>query len=108
MSSNRNITIHTTIWQGITIEISYEPSWLSASDDDDAPWRSAHLEIRSMSPARAELPITETGYRSHFVHSDYIQRAGGPVAYVVAWLNAVAAEPWWRERVASSRQLSLF
>lgn len=108
MTNNRNITIHTAIWQGITLDIRYEPSWLSTSEDDDAPWRSAHLEIRTINPVRASLPITETGYRSHFVHQDYIQRAGGPVEYVIAWLDSVAAEPWWRERVAASRQLSLF
>ncbi len=30
-------------------------------------WKTiAHLEIRSIKPERAPLPITETGYRSHF------------------------------------------
>lgn len=44
-------------WRGIEIEAIYTP----------LQWKTiAHLEVRSIKPERAPLPITETGYRSHF------------------------------------------
>lgn len=94
-------------WQGITIEVVYEPNWLNiANRDSDLP--SAHLDIRSVKPERAPLPITETGYRSHFLHPEAIEEVGGPVAYVEAWLNDMARSSEWREYQGRSRQLSLF
>lgn len=50
--------IHRFTWQGIEIEASYWPSKWGTTD---------HLEIRSIRPERAPLPITETGYRSHLI-----------------------------------------
>jgi hypothetical protein len=94
-------------WQGITIEVVYEPNWLGiATPTSELP--SAHLDIRSVAPERAPLPITETGYRSHFLHPDEIDELGGPVAYVEAWLNEMARSSEWRDFMTSSRQLSLF
>lgn len=34
-------------------------------------------------------PISETGYRSHFVHPQHIEEEGGPVAHVQAWLRTL-------------------
>ena len=34
-------------------------------------------------------PISETGYRSHFLNAQVFEEAGGPVAYAEAWLVAV-------------------
>lgn len=104
MTNNRNIITTRIDWRGITLRISYEPNWLNSNSD----YHPAHLQIEAVSPARAELPITETGYRSHFVDPGRIEDAGGPVAYAITWLNAVAAEKWWREREQASRQLALF
>lgn len=44
-------------WQSIEIEAVYRPRYNSII---------AHLEIRSINPERAPLPITNTGYLSHF------------------------------------------
>lgn len=41
----------------IEIEITLKPDYFKDV---------AHLEIRSIAPERATLPITATGYRSHF------------------------------------------
>lgn len=41
----------------IEIEITLKPDYFKDV---------AHLEIRSIAPERAPLPITATGYRSHF------------------------------------------
>tara|TARA_R110002051_G_scaffold269600_1_gene329804 strand:+ start:17037 stop:17360 length:324 start_codon:yes stop_codon:yes gene_type:complete len=94
-------------WQGIIIEVVYEPNWLGMADrTGNLP--SAHLDIRSIKPERAPLPITETGYRSHFLHPDEIDELGGPVAYVEAWLNEMARSSEWQESLEASKQLSLF
>ena len=56
-------TFHLT-WEGVAIEIRYEASWLG-----NAARQLAHLDVTSITPARALLPITESGYRSHFLLS---------------------------------------
>lgn len=107
MSSTRTIIAATFDWQGITVEISYEPNWMNVSNPDcDLPY--AHLEIRTVAPERVPLPITETGYKSHFLHPYEIDELGGPVAYVEAWLNEMARSSEWRDYEVCSRQLSLF
>lgn len=107
MENQRTIQIETLQWQGVTIEIVYEPNWLNVSNRKcDLP--SAHLDIRSIAPERARLPITETGYRSHFLHPNEIAEFGGPVAYVEAWLNEMARTSEWQSHVANGDQLSLF
>jgi hypothetical protein len=50
-----------------------------------------HLAVESVSPERARLPITETGYRSHFVHPGTVAAYGGPVAATKALLDDAAA-----------------
>ncbi|MDO7837342.1 hypothetical protein Q4610_20050 [Sphingobium sp. HBC34] len=88
-------------WQGIEIEAIYEP----------LKWKvTAHLEIRSISPAGARLPITDTGYRSHFHRPGTIEAEGGNVvAQVIAWLDeAAATDTDWTAYVKASRQGDLF
>jgi hypothetical protein len=107
MSPARTIIVTTFDWQGITVEVTYEPNWLNVSNPDcDLPY--AHLEIRTVAPERAPLPITETGYKSHFLHPYEIEEFGGPVAYAEAWLNEMAKAQEWLDYQTSSRQLSLF
>jgi len=88
-------------WQGIEIEATYTPQ----------KWGGviAHLEIRSLKPERAPLPITSTGYRSHFHQPGTIEAHGGDVvAQVIAWLDEEAAKPEWRAKREASRQGELF
>jgi hypothetical protein len=88
-------------WNGVRIEVVYEPEWLGDGE-------LAHIEIRSLVPPKAPLPITETGYRSHFTTPSVIDEAGGSVAFVREWLDIEAATPRWRRLEAAARQLSLF
>lgn len=67
-----------------------------------------HLDITCVSPARAALPITETGYRSLFIDESHLIEAGGVVAYVTAWLEEASRSPEWRAQAAAARQGSLF
>ena len=93
--------IHRFTWQSIEIEAAYWPSKWGGS--------IAHLEIRSIRPERAPLPITDTGYRSHFHPCGTVEANGGDVvAQVVTWLDEEAAKPEWRAHVEASRQGSLF
>lgn len=51
-----NTQKYSIAWRGIALEISYTPEAFIATD---------HVEIRT--EGRIPLPVTETGYRSHFV-----------------------------------------
>ena len=94
-------------WHGIQIEITYTP-------DTSPAFRKSygraldHLEIRSLVPAREPLPITETGYLSHFIARQIVEGAGGPAALVLAWLDHFAQSPVWKAQQISRQQLDLF
>ena len=94
-------------WQGITIAVSYEADWLGMSEKHPQ-FATAHLEIEAIEPPKQELPITETGYRSHFVARALVDQAGGPLAYARTWLDEAAKAPAWKKRQEQSRQLCLF
>lgn len=93
-------------WRGILIEIRYCPNWSNMTDEYE--YQLAHLEVESIEPARAMLPITETGYRSHFIRDAEIQTAGGPVAYLLEAIEQAANHPSWKRQEDSARQYSLF
>ena len=66
-----------------------------------------HLEVRVKSPARAPIPITITGYCSHFIATDELAAAGGAVAFVTSWLDRDAKTKAWAKMEATWRQLEL-
>lgn len=88
-------------WQGIEIEALYTPVKWSAI---------AHLELKSINPPRAPLPMTETGYRSHFNPIGTIEAEfdGDVVACVTQWLNEEAQSKEWKEYIRESKQGDLF
>ena len=59
-------------WEGVTVYLKWEPYAYSGI--------ISHLQIQSDN--RVPIPVTETGYRSHFCHKEEIEEHGGPVAYV--------------------------
>ena len=101
MERERHIVTTTVDWQGITLSVSYETAYCGLS------WNS-HLQIQSISPERARLPVTKTGYLSHFCHPDDVEAYGGPTGYVLAWLEEAAKSKEWQEYQRSTQQLSLF
>lgn len=101
----RQPEIYRSDWNGIMLEITYEPQWMPASVMGED---LAHVQVRSIYPTDAPLPITETGYRSHFIAASAIIAAGGPVAYVDVWLEVDSDTPAWRAREQAARQLALF
>lgn len=107
MTEARTIITTTLHWEGVELCISYEPDWLNLGQNHPGT-EHAHLEVQSLQPERAPLPITETGYRSAFLPNEDIDLAGGPIAYVQAWLDQAAKSREWRDQVDAARQLSLF
>ena len=83
-------------WEDIAFDLSYtQPSYAS-------PYH--HIELR----AKERLPVTETGYRSHFIHPKELALWASPEAFVTEWLDTSAKDPSWQEYRQQSRQLSLF
>ena len=89
-------------WQNIEIEARYKPRDFHGS--------IAHLELKSINPPKARLPMTETGYRSHFHPIGTIERDfdGDVVAAVTDWLNEEAKSKKWQDYIENSKQLALF
>jgi len=89
-------------WQDIEIEATY-----TRRDFNGA---IAHLVLKSIKPPRAPLPMTETGYRSHFHPIGTIERNfdGDVVACVIDWLDEEAKSKKWQKYIENSKQLALF
>lgn len=92
---------HRLIWHDYVIEIIHTSDWCTQIGLD-------HLSIMCLSPERAALPFTETGYRSAFLRGDLIIQAGGAVDYVQAWLDAASQSAEWKAQAEAARQGSLF
>ena len=89
-------------WEGIEIEARYTPRKFGGA--------IAHLELESINPPRAKLPMTETGYRSHFhpigmIETDFDSNV---IACVIDWLDEKAKSKKWQKHIEDSKQLALF
>ncbi len=93
-----NYITHHITWRGMAITIRHATGW--PIDDYD------HIEVESEN--RQPLPITETGYRSHFLSSSDVAEYGDAIAYVTVWLNHGAKSKAWQEQAEAGRQMSLF
>lgn len=92
-------------WRGIAIQVCYAAKWLNMAAKG---YDTAHIEVESLDPERAPLPITETGYRSHFTTAETVAACGGPLSFVTTWIEEEAARPAWKAYESRSRQLTLF
>ncbi len=61
-------------WQGLEIHVSIEYRWLNSDHH--------HIEIHCREP----LPMTNTGYRSHFLVKDAFAQFESLEAFVLQWL----------------------
>lgn len=96
--------VHTFAWndglQNIKIEVLYFPLKFGVI---------SHFEVRALNPRGAPLPITKTGYRSHFFHPESVDFSEcGVVAFITDWLDTEAEKPDWKECVEVTRQYALF
>ena len=95
-----NSETHTVVWRDIEIEVTFRPKRWGVTD---------HLEIRSINPVDSPLPMTSTGYRSHFLGVWELDDCDGDaVAYVTAWLEDAAKSPVWLAEAEAARQGELF
>ena len=91
---------YTFQWEGIEIEARYNPKHFDMI---------AHLEIRSINPENAPLPVTGTGYRSHFHPRGVVEAHDDDVIAVVReWLNEEAKSKNWLDQNERFRQADLF
>jgi hypothetical protein len=67
-----------------------------------------HIEVESIMPKKAPLPITATGYLSHFIAPLQLINAGGPVTFVTAWIDNEARGKTWLKQAATKAQADLF
>lgn len=86
--------------QKVRIGITHARDYLAQGTD--------HLEIQSLTPRSAPLPITDTGYLSHFTNPLALVNAGGPVTFVTAWLRQEAAGKAWKAKARQRSQGDLF
>ena len=96
---------HQASWQGIPLSVSYCPDFCAAFREVMGR-PVAHLTITTGD--RQPLPVTETGFLSHFTGPELVDAEGGPVAFMLAWLDHAATLPEWRDRQEQAKQLSLF
>ena len=90
-------------WEGIALTVRWTPDWLDSAIDG---FEFAHLEL--VSDGRVPLPVTETGYRSHFTSRELVETEGGPAAYARKWLDAASLSEDWKSYADAASQMSLF
>lgn len=90
-------------WRGIEVTVRYHPNrWKSYGEVYGVPLD--HIQIES----KMANPISETGYKSHYIRRDTLSEWNSITEYVETWLNTEAETPEWKEREAAARQLTLF
>lgn len=72
-----------TGWNGHLLEIQYEPLDARPRHRRDL----AYIEVRSISPTDAPLPIARTGFYRHTLLASTITAGGGPVAFIDVMLE---------------------
>ncbi len=87
-------------WRGIELSATHSPDYISAG------W--SHIELRVVKPKGRPVPITDTGYLSHFLDENDLKAAGGPAAFFLAWLDREADSKAYRKALARWQQLDLF
>ncbi len=92
-------------WNGIALKVGYTPCYCKTFLKYYGH-SMAHLTIEAVE--RQRLPITETGFRSHFTAAANIEAFGGVEQFVMEWLNHEAQSEEWKSYWKESRQLSLF
>ena len=101
MSTSKQI-IH---WQGYKIELNCKSNPFNLQQSVGI--NMMHIELRTLVPAKAPLPVTETGYSSHFINAEVVAEYDTPAAYVLAWLGHAAQKPEWQQREVEARQYTL-
>jgi hypothetical protein len=93
--------VFTVQFEYLTLEIRYDPYPFCVDIE--------HYEIITIDPERSPHPMSETGYKSLFIHPKWTKDCGGaPQDFISFALEEAAKKPAWKDYLAGSRQLSLF
>ena len=107
LARQRHITSEILVWNGITVQVSYEADWLGlAFSGSGFPY--SHLELHVLEPNGAPLPVTDTGYWSEFLALGEAEELGGPKAAAECILNELSNSTRWRAAWAKWEQRDLF
>ncbi len=82
-------------WEGIDIAISHTINAFNTGFH--------HIELRAEDP----IPVTETGYRSHFLQPEAFDLFDGVEDFVRQWLDEHDDDAY-RARLNQSKQMELF
>lgn len=93
-------TVQRFTWRGIAMTATHTPNYVNDG------W--SHIELRVLRPKGIPVPITDTGYRSHFLDGDDVAAAGGAAAYFRTWLEREARSKAYLKALANWQQLDLF
>jgi hypothetical protein len=94
---NRRMTFRISV-EAQPVVVRYEPNWM-----DDM----AHFEFRSPYRPPRRIPISESGYYSHFASKEEVKAAKSPQRY--ACEAALALLPWRSTKTGqASGELPLF
>ncbi|MBL4751716.1 MAG: hypothetical protein JKX71_14265 [Amylibacter sp.] len=96
-STSLNRVVEAITWHGIGLTVIHKINYFEGID---------HIEIHSEN--RVPFPISETGYRSHFLHFGGLQEHTNAVEYVLACLEHEAKSKVWKAQEIASRQGNLF
>lgn len=83
---------HIITWRSVEIEVTFTPEKFGMVD---------HIELHTKN--KTPLPVTETGYRSHFMNKGTVVHHGGAVTFVTTWLDHETEREGW-----GNAQFSLF
>ncbi len=94
-------------WSGIEIEVIFKRSY-SEIYEKIYGYVLSHIEIRSVRPHHAPLPITDTGFRSIFMTEPEVLEHGGAVNLVLSLLEERAKSEAWTKANEKAKQYQLF
>ncbi|MEM7243626.1 MAG: hypothetical protein AAF429_15725 [Pseudomonadota bacterium] len=83
-------------WRGIPIKVTLVKEHFNSGFH--------HIELRADRP----LPMTETGYRSHFMQAERFDEYDGLKDFVTRWLNMASNSRDWARIQENYAQPSLF
>jgi hypothetical protein len=75
-------TMFTIEAEGLPVRVRYRPGSFEAMG-------LAHMEFMSMAQPPKPIPISNTGYRSHFCAPEAVAQLGTPEAYARAYCKAM-------------------
>ena len=102
-----NKDVFTMNWGDYEIQVKYAESYSPAYKSVYGHAMS-HIEIETLNPKKAPLPLTGTGYRSIFTPEMNIEEMGGVEEFILAMLDDAAKSREWKEMENKSRHLSFF